>query len=220
MVESMPERALRADAARNRVRILEAAEAVFAREGLTASMGDIAEAAGVGVGTLYRRFESKSALVDAIFRHRLDDLESLVDQARTQPSAWEGLTAVLRLYVAALTRNRAVLELATEATEPAVSLLQERIVPALTDLVERAKGEGALREDFAAADIPVLAHAISLIAHTMPVGGPRLAQRHLELLLKGIAATEDPAPVPPPLAEEDFAIWLKATTGERSPLRR
>lgn len=211
MIKTTPERALRADAARNRARILEAAEAVFARDGLTASMSDIAEAAGLGVGTLYRRFASKATLVEAIFRHRVDDLIAIIDQCRTHSTAWNGLTALMRLYVDALVSNRATMELATKAPEPAIRVLQECVVPALTDLVERAKAEGALRDDFAASDIPVLTHAISTIAHTMPAGGPQLAQRHLELLLKGIAATQDPAHIPLPLADEDFAAWLQAT---------
>ncbi|WP_159500044.1 TetR/AcrR family transcriptional regulator [Microbacterium sp. 18062] len=210
MADTTSARALRTDAARNRARILEAAEAVFARDGLAASMGDIAQAAGLGVGTLYRRFESKSALVEAIFRHRIDDLAAVIDRCRAQPSAWDGLTMLMRLYVGALARDRAVMELATEVTEPALRVLRERIVPALADLVERAQSEGALREDFTAADVPVLTHAIGAIAHSMPSGGPRLAQRHLELLLKGIAATPDPVPIPPPLADEDFGVWLQA----------
>lgn len=212
MADTTSARSLRTDAARNRARILEAAEGVFAREGLAASMGDIAQAAGLGVGTLYRRFASKSALVEAIFQHRIDDLAAVVDRCRAQPSAWEGLATLMRLYVDALARDRAVMELATEVREPAVRALRERVVPAMTDLVERAKSEGAVRRDFAASDIPVLTHAIGAIAHSMPSGGPRLARRHLELLLKGIAATPDPVPIPPPLADDDFGAWLRATT--------
>jgi AcrR family transcriptional regulator len=89
-------RPLRRDAQRNRERILEAARDVFAARGFAATLDDVAHHAGVGVGTVYRRFPTKEALVEAIFTDRLEDLVTLVEEALAAPSAWDGLTDFLR----------------------------------------------------------------------------------------------------------------------------
>lgn len=202
---------LRTDAARNHARILAVAEDVFARKGLAATMDDVAAAAGVGVGTVYRRFGSKDGLIAALFGNRLDEFSGVVAEAVGRPSAWDGLSWLLREYVETQARSRALKELFSSVPESATEILRERVVPALADLVARAKAEGAVRDDFAATDIPVLTHTISGIAHDLPGQGLDLARRHLELLLKGIAATPDPVPVPPPLPDAEFASWLRST---------
>ena len=206
---------LRADATRNRVSILKAAEVVFATQGLGASMDDVAEAVGLGVGTIYRRFGSKAALVDALFDQRLEQFEELIREGARRPSAWEGLCEVMRSFVLIQARNRAVQQLYFTSADDAARLLRERVEPLLTDLVERAKAEGALRPDFAATDVPILANSISRLAHAASPHGPELARRNLELLLKGLAATPDLAPVPPPLSDDDFADWIRASADRR-----
>ncbi|MFF7985776.1 hypothetical protein ACFZDK_42830 [Streptomyces sp. NPDC007901] len=70
--------------------------------------------------------------------------------------------------------------------------------------------EGAVREDFTATDFALLIHAASSAAARMETHGPELASRHIELLIKGIAATPDPTPVPAPLADDDFQAWMRA----------
>ncbi|WP_435827485.1 TetR/AcrR family transcriptional regulator [Actinoplanes philippinensis] len=87
---------LRRDAQRNRERIIEAAGEVFATRGFAATLDDVAHHAGVGVGTVYRRFPTKEELIDAVFTDRLEDLVTLAEEALTAPSAWEGLTGFLR----------------------------------------------------------------------------------------------------------------------------
>src|SRR2546423_12055203 len=86
---------LRRDAQRNRERILEAARAAFAEHGLGVGVDEIARRAGVGVGTLYRRFPTKQSLVHAIFADRLDPLEPTIERALAAEDPWEGLGEML-----------------------------------------------------------------------------------------------------------------------------
>src|ERR687887_1130287 len=92
---SVPSRPLRADAARNRARIVEAAKLAFAEAGLDVGVEEIARRAGVGKGTLYRRFPTKEALVRAIFEDRLAELEQLVDRLEAGPRPWGGFAPLL-----------------------------------------------------------------------------------------------------------------------------
>jgi AcrR family transcriptional regulator len=196
---------LRSDAARNRLSILESAERVFALRGLGASMEEIADAAGLGVGTIYRRFGSKAALIDALFDQRLAESLELIRDRADRPTAWEGLCEVMRSFVAIQTSNRALQELIFTSTDDAARRLRERVEPLLTDIIDRAKAEGALRADFAATDIAILTNSISRLALASSPHGPGLAQRHLELLLKGLGPTPDPHQIPQPLSDGDFA---------------
>src|ERR1700694_3164569 len=90
------ERPLRRDAARNRLRILQAAREVFADRGLDASLDQIAAHAGVGVGTVYRRFPDKDALIDALFEERIGEIAAAAQRALSAPDPWEGLIGFLQ----------------------------------------------------------------------------------------------------------------------------
>src|ERR1700761_3739438 len=92
---SEPERPLRKDAERNRRRILRAASDVFTERGLEATLDDVAREAGVGVGTVYRRFPDKAALADALFEERIDALVELATQAHAADDPWEGLAGFM-----------------------------------------------------------------------------------------------------------------------------
>ena len=88
-------RPLRKDAERNRQRILLAAAEVFTERGLEATLDDVARHAGVGVGTVYRRFPDKAALADALFEQRIDLLVGLAERAYGEPDPWQGLVSFL-----------------------------------------------------------------------------------------------------------------------------
>src|SRR3954470_5474420 len=89
----------REDAA-NRERLLHAARQVFAERGLDVGVDEIARSAGVGMGTLYRRFPTKASLVNAIFEQGLDELQPAIDAAVANESAWDGLVEMLVAVVA------------------------------------------------------------------------------------------------------------------------
>src|SRR5216117_1033552 len=90
-----PARPLRRDAELNRRRILESAREVFSQRGLQATLDDVAHHAGVGVGTVYRRFPDKEQLIEALFETRLEEIAALAGQALAADDAWEGLVGFL-----------------------------------------------------------------------------------------------------------------------------
>ncbi|MEQ6899225.1 helix-turn-helix domain-containing protein [Microbacterium sp. KR10-403] len=209
MSDASEPRRLRQDAVRNRADVLAAAERVFARRGLEATVEDIAAEAGVGVGTVYRRFGSKSELIQTLYRERLDQVLELIDHCAALPTGRQALHAVMRAFVDLQTLSRAQQQLLFSTEAPDAGVLRTEVEPRLTAIIERAKAEGAVRADFAATDVPVLTHAVTDAATRLPDGGRELAVRHLELLLKGLAPGEDEVPIPPPLPDERFAQWLQ-----------
>ena len=102
---------LRADAQRNRERILEAANEVFGEQGLQATLDEVAARAGVGVGTVYRRFADREALVNALFENRIEELIEITERAERNPDPWQGLLYMLREGTEFHGRNRALKEL-------------------------------------------------------------------------------------------------------------
>src|SRR4051794_21946295 len=101
---------LRADAARNRERILAAAAEAFAGGGLTVTLDEIARRAGVGVGTVYRRFPDKDVLIDALFEQRIAELVALAVEAREAPDAWTGLVHFFEAGLALQAADRGLKE--------------------------------------------------------------------------------------------------------------
>jgi AcrR family transcriptional regulator len=146
----MTERPMRADARRNRARVLDAAENVFTTVGIGAPMEDVARAARVGVGTIYRHFPTKELLVEAIVERRFD---RLADEAEAQLAAPDPGTAFFDLFarmVAEASGKRAfAVELARAGRDPkAVTAgAGERLRAAFTALLERATAAGGVRPD-------------------------------------------------------------------------
>jgi AcrR family transcriptional regulator len=166
------EKPLRADAERNRLRILDAAAEVFAERGLEVSLDEIAARAEVGVGTVYRRFPNRDALVDALFEDRAEQLLRVLDEASANPDPWEGLIYFIERGSEFQGRNRALKELMFSAPGGRVWVdrVRARLRPAVAKLVAAAKEQGKLRPDFELTDVPLieftLATTIELTAHS------------------------------------------------------
>jgi AcrR family transcriptional regulator len=90
-----PERPLRRDAERNRLRILEAAREAFAQDGLSVTLDEIAHRAGVGVGTVYRRFPDKELLIEALFEDEMNAFVAMGEECLRAGDSWDGLLAFL-----------------------------------------------------------------------------------------------------------------------------
>src|SRR3954451_11483124 len=103
---------LRRDAERNRQRILAAAADAFAEGGLAVTMDEIARCAGVGVGTVYRRFPDKELLIEALFEQRLEELVALAEDALAHDDPWDGLVAFLERLLAVQAGDRGLKEVA------------------------------------------------------------------------------------------------------------
>lgn len=181
-------RRLRADAQRNEDRLLEAAAAAFAAQGANASVKAIARDAGVGIGTLYRRFPSKELLIDATYRHEVRELcDAAPVLAAAQPPA-EALRAWMALFLEFTAAKqgmadalRAVLTDEKERLETRV-----RLVEALTGLLAAGARGAVIRPQADAWDVLMALGGISLItAHEQR---PDLAARLIDLLLQGLLA--------------------------------
>jgi AcrR family transcriptional regulator len=149
-------RAPRADASRNRERLLEAASAAFARDGVQASLERIAKDAGVGVGTLYRHFPNRDALMEAVFRHNLDQLIADADDLlATKPPVQALSEWMLRFpaYVATKKGLAAHLKSVVSADSDLFTSSQEKLRGAMQRMLDAAAADGAIRGDVDAGDV-------------------------------------------------------------------
>jgi AcrR family transcriptional regulator len=203
-MEAADERArrpLRKDAERNRERILAAAAQVFTRRGLDASLDDVARQAGVGVGTVYRRFPDKESLVAELFTSKLTSLAAAAERAHQAPDPWEGLAAFLEQIAELFAGDLGVRQMLMFGTygSDKVSTVRERMVPLVTRLVERAQAAGQVRADLAPTDVPCIGLMLSLIAQYAGDIRPDIWRRYLTLILDGLRperAGTTPLPVP------------------------
>jgi AcrR family transcriptional regulator len=177
---------LRADALRNRERIVAAARRCFAERGLEVGVDAIATEAGVGMGTLYRRFPTKTSLIHAIFEQGLDELQPAIDRALAAEDAWEGFVELVLAIVAQQASDQGfgqmvVLRLGPQAIPEDV---RRRVLAPLEELLARAQDAGTARDDISADDVP----AIIRMAGASALGRDRPpdCRRHVGLLLDGL----------------------------------
>jgi AcrR family transcriptional regulator len=182
---------MRKDAARNRRLILAAAREVFRDRGVAATLNDIAHHAGVGVGTVYRRFANKEDLVDALVDDMADSVAELARAALAQPDAWTGLVMCLEGMCEAQAFDRGLREvmLGTGRGPERQQQMHARIEPAVRELVARAHEQGALRPDVTDADLPILQLMVAAITENS--GRPDLWRRYLAVLVEGLRAEPD-----------------------------
>lgn len=152
------ERALRADAQRNLERLMGAASECFAQGGLDVSVDEIAKRAGVGHGTVFRRFPTKDALLEAVLGRELDRLLVVAEAAGAEPDAGAAFAGFFRACAEAYGRNRALLEGFERCRELPQAIALER---ASDTLVGRAQEAGALRSDLTREEIFELVPAAS-----------------------------------------------------------
>jgi AcrR family transcriptional regulator len=188
-------RPLRRDAERNRRMILGAAKAVFAHRGLDASLDEVAREAGLGVGTVYRRFPNREALIDALFDDLVASITHIADESLALPRAWDGLVHFTMSMLESQSRDKSLRDVLIarqndldEHGQEKRHVVRETVQPMLYTLVERAKQEGDLRPDVVPSDIGVLlVAAVSLLEFTAPVA-PDGWRRHVAIILDGLRA--------------------------------
>lgn len=149
----------RADSRRKRLRLIEAARAAIAEHGLQASTTDITERAEVGVGTLYRRFGSKEALIADVLLDGVVEIQTWADAALDDPDAWQGLSCFLFAYTKAQLANLGLAEFTngnTHELPPEVGQAGSRLADAIDRLVRRAQEQGSLRPDVTWRDIVLI----------------------------------------------------------------
>jgi AcrR family transcriptional regulator len=183
----------RADAERNRARVLAAASELFAERGLDASMPELAERAGVGVGTVYRAFPDKDHVLSAVMAERFRWLTAEIDAAIEAKDPWSAFTDVVWKGAALHAKDRAFHQCLPRALDLAdVSEARGRTLDAFQRLIKRAQAAGALRSDVVAEDIPMLLAGVGLSRSS----GPGVSwERHLALVIDGLRA-EGAHPLP------------------------
>jgi AcrR family transcriptional regulator len=192
-------RPLRRDAERNRQRILAAAAEVFNERGLDVSLDEIARHAGVGVGTVYRRFSTKEELVEALFMDRLDSVAAIADQALGAPDPWSGLVSFMERMAEIMAGDlglRQILMFATYGRD-LVAVARERNAPLVERLVERAQAAGQLRGDLMQTDIVFIVFVLAEAAQLAQAASPDIWRRYLTLILDGMRpGREGTTPLP------------------------
>ncbi len=147
---------IRADARRNRERLLDAARQVFAEQGSSASMEAIAKQAGVGVGTLYRHFPKRFDVVEAVYQDDVDELEESARRAVAELEPWPAVEAFFDAFLSYARRKGAMISELQQAFEKHPefrSKMRERIEAAFALVLDRAKAEGAVRSDISGSDV-------------------------------------------------------------------
>lgn len=179
---------LRRDAERNRQRILEAARECFADRGLSVTLDDIAKHAGVGVGTVYRRFPDKEQLIDALFEDRIAEMAGAARAGAAADDPWQGLVDFLVFGMEAQVADRGFKEVVfgSSAARERINHARGQIMPHAITMVERAKAAGALREDFDHHDLPLIQMMVAAVADVTRDVDPEAWRRYFALLLDGL----------------------------------
>jgi AcrR family transcriptional regulator len=182
---------MRADARRNRERILSAARETFSEHGTEAQMDEIARRAGVGVGTLYRHFPTKDALIGELVRIKLSDF-AVRARAKFEEDErpWESFAELIREQAEIAARDAAQQRMIFAMTHEALELARPTIAEltaANQALIDRAKAAGVIREDLVVDDIRVLMCGLGSIMAADALGVmPYDWRRHLEFVLAGM----------------------------------
>jgi AcrR family transcriptional regulator len=179
-------RRLRADAQRNIGSLLEAAKVIFGTSGVDAPAKEIADLAGVGVGTLYRHFPQRSDLVKAVLQHGIDACADAAAALAAAHAPGAALANWLRQYTEFLAAKRG-LATALHSGDPAFDALPgyfyQRLEPALGSLLDAAAATGEIRADISASD---LLRAVALLCTPVSDEGPAYSQRMVALLIDGL----------------------------------
>jgi AcrR family transcriptional regulator len=181
---------MRADAARNRAKVLTAARETFAAEGMEAEIAAIAERAGVGVGTVYRHFPTKVALLTALTEEHLELLVELIERSSEQGgTAWEVLERMVWDAAERTADDHGMCEVLSNKPKEAGDLAAARRMRELTgELVDNAIAEGTMRDDATIDDIPMMMCGFGRVAAAQRDGSPMDWRRYLQVMLDGLRA--------------------------------
>jgi AcrR family transcriptional regulator len=186
---SRVQRPLRADARRNRERIMRAAGELFAQRGNEAQMDEIATRSGLGMGTLYRHFPNKQALLTAIVRERFEGMIELARAAEPIDDPGAAFETILRSYLEAAEGDAAFQRalLGSVGFEWAgVSEQKAELAAIVTRIIERAVAAGAVRDDLTYSDFPLITNGVMATMYFRPSANADW-RRHLELVLDRVS---------------------------------
>lgn len=176
---------------------------IFREQGVTATMDDVAHRAGLGVGTVYRRFPDKVYLVEALFEQRIDALARIAERASAEPDPWTALTGFLAQAGQEFATDAGLRQVIMSADRGGerVACARGRLEPAVRKLVERAQAAGQLRADFRSTDIPIIEFMLGAAAEYAGIVRPGIWRRYLVIMLDGLRPARD---MPTELPEQAF----------------
>jgi AcrR family transcriptional regulator len=188
----------RADAERNRERIVQAARRAFSERGGDVSMDEIAALAGVGVGTVYRAFPTKEALLESAMLDRIDAIVDELRRARSEePTAWDALVRFLTAVARQEIRDRAFKHFIAGSGIATDSLQarREELLALVAEVVADAQAAGHLRPDFAAGDLPLLLGGLTEASWAELRRAEEVVDRYVTIVVAGLRAVDGP-PLP------------------------
>lgn len=208
-------RPLRRDAQRNRDLLVAAARAVFAERGLDVPLEEVAREAGVSIGTLYNRFPTRGALVDAALADKVATAVELAERAASMEDPWEGFAWFLERTCELQASDRGYNELCArslaDATE--IAALKAKGHGLILDIVRRAQQAGALREDFHDGDFAFVVWSIARTIEATGGHAPDAWRRHLAFMLDGFRAPAAHELPHRPLAPDEVAQAMRTLGG-------
>jgi AcrR family transcriptional regulator len=208
-MEEEPRR-LRADAERNRRRLIEAATEMFCERGLEIGVGEIAQQAGVGRATLFRNFPTKDHLIAAVVVDRMSDQIGRGRAALEAPDPGQGLFELIDQSVGRAATDRALFDAIgdTWLTNDEIRAAHTELMGVLDELVTRAQTSGALRTDIGAVDVLMMIKGVCEAMRSFQHLDPDVGMRQLDLLWSAIAATGSQRPLrghPPTVSDLEHA---------------
>jgi len=233
MADSTVPRQLRRDAQENLERVLEHAAAVFASGGLGVTLADIAAAAGVGVGTLYRRFPDKDELILAVYRDKMLATIGKVQLASVAADPGAAFRGLIESGADDFASDRGFRDLVlgglTEslgwarsgpptALNEAIDFMNTSISGHLAVLIERAKAAGELRADVEPTDVQLVNAAVQAVVGFSSTSRPGIEKRMISMILDGLRPRSDAdraLPTPPALTEEELGRAVRSSAGQR-----
>lgn len=191
------ERHLRADAERNRQRLLDTAQALFRERGLEVSVAEIAEAAGVGRGTLFRNFASKEELIAAVVAKRMREAAARGEELISASDPTDGLFEFLAHMVGTRELDRALFEALDEEWMARVEIrpVAAEIVEVIGRLLRRAQADGGVRADVGPMDVLLLFKGACMASSPYTHVDPTIVNRHLDLIRASLTTSRDCAPL-------------------------
>ncbi|WP_438491670.1 TetR/AcrR family transcriptional regulator [Streptomyces asiaticus] len=198
MTDSLPH-TLRSDASDNRERILDAARALFATEGLKVPMREIARHAGVGPATLYRRFPTKQMLATEALTDEMRVCRAIVDEGHGEPDPWRGFCLVIEKTCELHARSRGFTEAFMSTFPDAMDFAAERAyaLRSMAELAHRAKEAGHLRPDFVLDDLVLMLMANRGIHTASKAARVAASRRFAALVIQAFHASPQHSPLPP-----------------------
>lgn len=190
---------MRADAARNRQALMDAAQRLFTQRGLSVTLDDIATEAGVNVATAYRHFANKHELAQAFLQQITDTAIAIAEEAAAVDDPWQGITDFLTRTLELMAANRGMHDVVTASyTAEWMEKLEERVNPALQKLLSRAQRAGLVRRGITPADLGVMLQMLATVTDIPAPDVDMLLRRYLGLVLDGLRPTDKRLPGSPP----------------------